>query len=253
VARHFAGWPEYEILPYQVIPSPAPQMMSTKGLSLLSSDKQTIQASKEIGKVGDVVEVTISLENNPGITDVQLLVSYNKSELKLVGVIDGGKLGQTMHTPNYSLYPYRLTWWNGFSNPADFGSNGVIVKLQFEILVEVDNSPITITPNGITNKNDLPVVFGVVNGSVTSEIATLVENPISKAVLLAYPNPVSIGSELKIEGVAEGSLIEVYNLSGICVYRTVVTDNPASLILNVPAGVYLVRTNIGEVKVVINN
>jgi hypothetical protein len=81
----------------------------------------------------------------------------------------------------------------------------------------------------------------------------LIDNPISKTVLLAYPNPVSRGSELKIEGVAAGSQIEVYNISGMCVYRTIAVDSPASLILNVPAGVYLVRTNSGEVKVIIDN
>ena len=75
---------------------------------------------------------------------------------------------------------------------------------------------------------------------------------ISKTVLLAYPNPVSSGYALKIEGIDTGSPIEVYNLNGICVYRTITVDSPAILILNVPAGVYLVRSNNGELKVVID-
>jgi hypothetical protein len=81
----------------------------------------------------------------------------------------------------------------------------------------------------------------------------LVDNPISESVLSAYPNPVPRGSELKIEGVAAGSLIEVYNMSGICVYRTTATGSPALLNLNVTPGVYLVRTNSGEIRIVIAN
>lgn len=71
-------------------------------------------------------------------------------------------------------------------------------------------------------------------------------------LLKAYPNPVSIGRTLYIEGVTQGSHIEVYNTSGLCVYRTIAVDNLTTLTLNLPAGIYLVRTNNGEVKIVID-
>ena len=69
--------------------------------------------------------------------------------------------------------------------------------------------------------------------------------------LKAYPNPVSSGSTLTIADVDEGSRIEVFNQSGLCVSRTIATNSPATLTLNLSAGVYVVRTNNGEIKIVI--
>jgi hypothetical protein len=215
--------------------------------------KPAIHVSNETGKVGETVEVSISIENNPGITDAQFSVSYNASVLKLTGIVDGGKLGQATHTSAWSSNPYPATWWNPLSS-TDFDSDGVIAKLRFEMLSEADRSPVTITysPGNIRNKNNDIISFDIVNGSVTAETAPSAANPISKAGLLAYPNPVKRGGILNIEGVAAGSPIEVYNLSGQCVYRTVATDSPASIILNVPPGVYPARTSNGEVIIVIN-
>jgi len=350
---------------------------------ILSSAEPTVYASHATGKVGDVVEVLISLENNPGVVAMQLTVTYNEAALKLVGVIDEGKLGQAMHTSNLLLNPYPLTWMNGLAL-TNFNNNGVITKLRFEILAEAGNYPITITSKGIYNQAMQAVRFDIVNGSVTSqavtsdpvthtvtfldwngtvlktetvnhgssatapanpiregytftgwdktfnnvindltvkaqykantsdpvtrtvifldwngaelktetvnhgssatapanparegytftgwdkafdnvtsdltvtaqyEAVTLVHNPVSQAVLSAYPNPVSKGSTLNIEGVAKGSHIEVYNVQGACVCRTIATENPAQLMLDVPAGIYIVRTHNGEIKIIIN-
>ena len=249
LSRHEAGWPDYAILPYDPTPSPSPAPLM-RLMSKLSGGESTIHASNETGKVGDIVEVSISLANNPGITDMQLRVTYDTSVLKLVGVDDGSKLGQQIHTPNYALTPYRLTWWNPLS-VTDFENDGVVAKLRFEILTEADNSPITITPTTINNQQILPVHFDVVNGSVTSQNATSVNNPVNNTGLRVYPNPVLRSSTLTIEGVSVGSLVEVYNLSGLCVYRTIAVESPTSLSLNIPAGIYLIRANNGEVKVVV--
>ena len=74
----------------------------------------------------------------------------------------------------------------------------------------------------------------------------------TKSVLHAYPNPVPQGDRLTIEGTAEGALVEVYDIKGICVSRTTATGSVTELTLVVPAGVYVVRSNEEEVKVVIN-
>ena len=70
--------------------------------------------------------------------------------------------------------------------------------------------------------------------------------------LRVFPNPVTLGAVLTIENIAEGSAIEIYNQSGFRVSRTIAVDNPATLNLNnLPAGVYVVRTASGEVKIII--
>ena len=70
--------------------------------------------------------------------------------------------------------------------------------------------------------------------------------------LLAYPNPVAFG-RVSIEGVTVGSLIEIYNQFGRRVMTTIVTDDPATLNLNLPAGLYVIRTIDGEVKIIVEN
>jgi hypothetical protein len=71
--------------------------------------------------------------------------------------------------------------------------------------------------------------------------------------LLAYPNPVRAGNVITIEGVDEGSVIEVYSQNGVRVSNTIANGTPAMLNLNVPSGIYVIRTKNGEVKVVVNN
>jgi len=149
--------------------------------------------------------------------------------------------------------------------------------LQFRIKEATPVTPITLTydlaDDDIHNFNLQPVNFAVVNGSVTSETVTSSEtgiseigvseigvsegitlvDPVNKAILRAYPNPLLRGTTLYLDGVVEGSLIEIYNLSGTCVYRTIAVESPASFILNIPAGVYIVRTNSGAIRIVVNN
>ena len=143
-------------------------------ISVASAQSGTaaIHISKVTGNVGDVVDVTISLANNPGIVTMKLDVTYESSVLNLVGVTDAGKLGVAMHptSPQELIKnPYPLSWWNPIAE-TDFNSNGVVATLHFEILAGADNSPITITyrPGDIRNHINTMIGFVVVNGSVTA-------------------------------------------------------------------------------------
>jgi hypothetical protein len=72
-----------------------------------------------------------------------------------------------------------------------------------------------------------------------------------KGQLLVYPNPVSSGSRFTIEGVTEGTLIEVFSQTGVCVSRSIATDKTATLVLQLPAGVYIIRNHNKEAKLTI--
>jgi len=74
---------------------------------------------------------------------------------------------------------------------------------------------------------------------------------VQKNVLRVYPNPVPQGNKLTIEGTTQNVPVEVYSLNGVCVSRTIAAGSVTELILAVPAGVYVVRTNNEEVKVII--
>ena len=69
--------------------------------------------------------------------------------------------------------------------------------------------------------------------------------------LLVYPNPVGSGTQFTIEGVSNNSLIYVYNFMGVCVGSAIATDSTAKLSLNLPAGIYLIRSENKKAKIVI--
>jgi len=87
-------------------------------------------------------------------------------------------------------------------------------------------------------------------GLVHSTIKTIGNSRVS---LLAYPNPVQTGTMLTIEGVEEGTPIQVFNQVGTCVSHTIATGETVMLTLQLPSGLYIIRTTNGEVKIIVNN
>jgi hypothetical protein len=73
-----------------------------------------------------------------------------------------------------------------------------------------------------------------------------------KGVLRAYPNPVPQGNNLTIEGTTQGSLVEVYNYMGACISRTIATGNITVLMLALPEGIYILRSENEAVKIIVN-
>ena len=69
--------------------------------------------------------------------------------------------------------------------------------------------------------------------------------------LLVYPNPAGSGMLFTVEGVSKENPIYVYNFMGVCVGSATATDGVAKLTLNVPAGIYLIRTCNQKAKIVI--
>ena len=69
--------------------------------------------------------------------------------------------------------------------------------------------------------------------------------------VVAYPNPVATGNILTIEGVQPGSPVQVINQKGVLILNTIATDQSTKLTLHVPPGLYIVRTNLGDVKIVV--
>jgi len=69
------------------------------------------------------------------------------------------------------------------------------------------------------------------------------------AKLIIYPNPVFSGNSFTIEGVTAGSPIEVFNQAGVCVSKTTANDTTATLTLQLPAGIYIIRNHNKEGKI----
>ena len=69
--------------------------------------------------------------------------------------------------------------------------------------------------------------------------------------IMVYPNPVMSGMPFKLEGVVKGSAIEVYNQYGVCVSKINAADETATLSLNLPAGVYIIRNKYKTTRITI--
>jgi hypothetical protein len=73
----------------------------------------------------------------------------------------------------------------------------------------------------------------------------------TKKGLQVYPNPVPHGSKLTIEGTVQGAFVEIFNQMGACVSSTIASGRITELILSIPMGIYIVRSNNEEVKFLI--
>ena len=130
----------------------------------------TVIVSNAAGRAGDTVDVTISLENNPGIVSMLLGVGYNRDALTLKSVTDAGVLGAQTHSNNYALNPYILFWANGTAT-ENFTANGTVATLTFEIKngTAAGEYPITVTydEDNVFDVDDDNVAFAVKNGKVS--------------------------------------------------------------------------------------
>lgn len=137
-----------------------------------AAGEPTIQVSSKNAQVGDIVDLTISLANNPGITGMRLNVNYNSSALSLVNVIDAGVLGENVHNPDKTLCPYILCWTND-TIATNYMTNDVIATLTFQVKKDtaLGTYPVEITYDNqedhIINAALETVDFTVRNGSIT--------------------------------------------------------------------------------------
>jgi hypothetical protein len=71
--------------------------------------------------------------------------------------------------------------------------------------------------------------------------------------LYVYPNPVIRGSAFRVEGAEAGSTIMVYNQYGLLVGSARAKEGFTTMRLNLPSGIYLIRADDKEAKVVVVN
>jgi hypothetical protein len=100
-------------------------------LALAESDAATIIVAEASGRIRDVVEIPISMANNPGITAIIFQINFDDSVMRYIGYEDKGLLKGPM-TPPYSGGPEIKFSWQDFHAPANTAS-GEVAILKFEI------------------------------------------------------------------------------------------------------------------------
>jgi len=152
MGRHIARWPGYETLPVcrQTQTSSVMSFSASPFMSLSSaftSASPAINVSSAYGEVGDIVDVYVSLSDNPGVIAMRLGIEYDETVLRLVDVMDNGNLGESYHRNVYSS-PHTLLWAN-VASPVNFYANGEIVRLRFEILSETAGTSVAVRYDGV--------------------------------------------------------------------------------------------------------
>lgn len=135
---------------------------------IVYADSINAVVDSKSAKIGDTVDINISLQNNSGIIAALLNVEYDKERLELIEVQDGQLLEGGTFSPNYKSYPYKMVW-NSVAT-ANFTDDGILAVLKFKVLenaqpgkayinltyneddvfdVDLKNTPIAITNGAI--------------------------------------------------------------------------------------------------------
>ena len=147
-------------------------------LPVSASGTPTIAVSQEAARRGDSIDVTVSLQNNPGVITMRLCVNYDTAALTLTNVTDLALLPGQVHSPDYAASPYTLYWDNGASS-TDYTANGDLVKLTFQVKdsATVGNHAVTVSydaENYDVFNTDLSIVrFTARSGGVRVSAARL--------------------------------------------------------------------------------
>ncbi len=95
-------------------------------------NKPVISVERKSGKAGKTVLVTVSLDKNPGIWGMDLLVNYDKNQLTLSNVTNGTVFGTSEWTQgNLTGQEYILSY--EADGMEDITANGVLATLEFTV------------------------------------------------------------------------------------------------------------------------
>lgn len=95
----------------------------------IDRETPTVTVSSEKCRAGNTVDVTVSISNNTGFTNLGLEIIYDRA-LKLIGVTENSGVGATFTgAETLDVYPYNI----GFDSTDDVTYNGELVTLTFEV------------------------------------------------------------------------------------------------------------------------
>lgn len=139
-------------------------------LSVYADGGVTLTLASVEGRVGDTVEIPLTLADNPGIVSAQIKLKFDETQLQLLSVTDGGILGKEVRHQKTLTSPYVLSWENYVSKES-FTENGVLCTLSFRVLSgeEGQTLPVTMTVEdyGVMDMDLRDLPRKLTNGGVT--------------------------------------------------------------------------------------
>ena len=135
-------------------------------ISSNAADKPIFQTNIVRGDPGEIVEVSLDLLNNPGITALSIDVDYPTEDLELTEDKGYSLFSDDISTGNTKTNPLRISWFSSDSqNKTD---SGTLAKLYFRIKgnallsrVNISYNPENVFNNALQNQT-----FSIKNGWV---------------------------------------------------------------------------------------
>lgn len=148
-------------------------------------------------RCGETIEVGIDIQNNPGITALQLKVEYSDSDLELLSIDNAGLFTDSITHGSLEVNPLTISWYA--SDSKDKSSNGTLAILKFKVRENAQSSDISISfdSDNVFNSSFNNIDFDTVDGSVTVIEKTLTKILVSK---LPTKTTYSIGESLDTNG-----------------------------------------------------
>lgn len=118
------------------------------------------------GAVGDQVNVSLDVRNNPGITALQLQIGYSEKDLELVSVEDQKLFGDAISCGQQGANPFIISWFSSASK--DIYENGTLAVMVFRIKDGAESSEVTLRydQENVFNISLESVPFQTVDGKV---------------------------------------------------------------------------------------
>ena len=143
------------------------QIFAFGSVSTAAKDNPTFKISTVDAQKGATVDVNISVLNNPGISSVRLLVSFD-SGLTLKNVTYNSEFGGQTVAPSKMSSPVTVLWIDALNN---CNKNGTLATLKFEVSDKAAvNSKLNVTmtydEDDVYNLAEENIFFDVVNGGV---------------------------------------------------------------------------------------
>lgn len=113
-----------------------------------------------------IIPVKIRINNNPGITALQINVEYSTDDLVLLECVDEGLFDNSISTSKTTNNPFTISWYS--SSSADSSASGDFVTLNFTEKAGAKSSEIKITydEENIFNSKFENQTFSIKNGTV---------------------------------------------------------------------------------------
>ena len=135
-------------------------------ISYDAADKPRFQTEIVRGNIGEIVDVKLNIQNNPGITALSIDVSYSSDDLELISVNNAALFQDAISTGNVSSDPLRISWYAADSeNKVD---NGTLAILRFRVRDNAICSRINISynPENVFDNTLQNQPFEITNGWV---------------------------------------------------------------------------------------